>query len=203
MAERWLPAPIGRTSAGLTWPGPGPRLLAVTQSGAPTASPEEQLEAIASLGRALDGAGIEHWLFGGWAVDFWVGAVTRPHDDIDVAAWRADHDAIGAALLGSGWRHTPVADEVVGTRYSLGAAQVEFTFFVKDENRWVVVPVPDSPILVSPEPLGSAVREFQGVAARTFPLSLLRSGKETPREGAAGDKDRADREALAHVTDDR
>jgi hypothetical protein len=36
----------------------------------------EQLAAIESLGRALGDAGIEYWLFGGWAVDFWVGRVT-------------------------------------------------------------------------------------------------------------------------------
>jgi hypothetical protein len=29
----------------------------------------EQLAAIAALGRALDDTGVDHWLFGGWAVD--------------------------------------------------------------------------------------------------------------------------------------
>ena len=172
----------------------------MTESPAPTATPEEQLVAIASLGAALDGAGIEHWLFGGWAVDLWVGEVTRPHEDIDVAAWRADQDALGVALLATGWRHTPVADEVVGTRYQLGRAQVEFTFLVTGDDGSVVVPLPGGPIVVSATPLGSARRELRGVTARTIPLALLRSGKETPREGTAeGAKDRADREALARV----
>jgi hypothetical protein len=53
-------------------------------------------------------------LFGGWVVDFWVGFV-RDHDDIDIAAWRSDPDLINAALVGVGWRHTRVDDEVVGT----------------------------------------------------------------------------------------
>ncbi len=174
----------------------------MTAGDAPTATPEDQLLAIASLGAALDGAGIEHWLFGGWAVDLWVGRVTRPHEDIDVAAWRADYDAIGAALLAAGWRHTPVADEVVGTRYQLGTAQVEFTFLVTGEDESVVVPVPGSPIVVSAAPLGSARRELRGVSARTFPLALLRHGKETPREDAAARaKDLADRDALARVVE--
>ena len=82
-----------------------------------TPGAEEQLVAIASLSRALDQKAIDYWRFGGWAVDFWVGRVTREHDDIDVAAWRNDYDAIGTALKAVGWRHTPVPDEVVGTRY--------------------------------------------------------------------------------------
>ena len=174
----------------------------MTQSDAPTPTPDEQLEAIASLGAALGAAGIEHWLFGGWAVDLWVGEITRPHDDIDVAAWRADYEAIGTALLGAGWRHTPVADEVVGTRYQLGTAQVEFTFLVLDDDGRVVVPLPGAPIVVSATPLGSASRQLRGVTARTFPLALLRSGKETAREGPVeGAKDRADRESLARVVE--
>ena len=56
--------------------------------GVVTPGAEVQLAAIASIGRALDQEAIDYWLFGGWAVDFWVGRVTREHDDIDVAAWK-------------------------------------------------------------------------------------------------------------------
>jgi hypothetical protein len=86
------------------------------------AGSDEQLAAVASLGAALDGSGIEYWLFGGWAVDFWVGAVTRPHADVDVAAWRRDYDAILAALEPAGFRHAP-----------------------KDKDGAVVIPFPDAP----------------------------------------------------------
>ena len=85
--------------------------------GVATARAEEHLAAIASLSRALNRKAIDYWLFGGWAVDFWVGRVTREHDDVDIAAWRSDYDAIGSALQAADWRHTPVPDEVVGTRY--------------------------------------------------------------------------------------
>ena len=83
-------------------------------SGELTERATEQIAAIQSLHNALRARGIEYWLFGGWAVDFWVGCVTRDHDDIDAAAWRRDYDNIRAVLLASGWRHTPAADEVVG-----------------------------------------------------------------------------------------
>ena len=50
--------------------------------------PADQLDAIASLDQALRAAGLDYWLFGGWAVDFWVGRLTRDHNDTDAAAWR-------------------------------------------------------------------------------------------------------------------
>ena len=179
-----------------------PRVPIVTGPPGEAPSPEDQLAAIASLGQALEAAGIEHWLFGGWGVDLWVGEITRPHEDIDVGAWRADYDAIATALLAAGWRHTPVPDEVVGTRYQLGRAQVEFTFFVTDGDGSTVVPLPGAPIVVSVDPLGFDRRELLGVSARVFPIDLMRAHKATPRAGTAeGAKDRADLEALSRLVD--
>ena len=88
----------------------------------------EQLASITSLSSALEQHGVDYWLFGGWAVDLWVGRVTRVHDDIDVAAWRRDYDRIKVALEGAGWDHMPAPDDVVGTRYRWRSAEVEFTF---------------------------------------------------------------------------
>ena len=165
-----------------------------------TPAAQEQLAAIASLSRALDQQAIDYWLFGGWAVDFWVGQVTREHDDIDVAAWRNDYDAIGTALQAAGWRHTPVPDEVVGTRYQWGAAQVEFTFMTTDSDGRAVIPLPGNPVVWSAEPLGNERRELRGVASRTIPLVLLRSGKSSAREGSAeAAKDRSDAQALSEL----
>lgn len=64
-----------------------------------------------------------------------IGSVTRAHNDIDIPSCRVDYDAIKAAPLDAGWQHTPVPDEVVGTRYeSDSAVQVEFTPVVADET---------------------------------------------------------------------
>jgi Aminoglycoside-2''-adenylyltransferase len=157
-----------------------------------------QLEAIASLDAALGSARIEYWLFGGWAVDFWVGRVTREHDDIDAAAWRCDYDAIKRALVDVGWRHTPVENEVVGTRYTWGNAEVEFTFVEARDDGAVVVPIPEREIVVTTEPFGEERRVLHDVGARTIPLDLLLSGKrmtrDKPDEAA---KDLADVQALA------
>jgi hypothetical protein len=48
-------------------------------------SHDEQFAALAAVTEAFKRAGIEHWLFGGWAVDFYLGEITRTHDDLDLA----------------------------------------------------------------------------------------------------------------------
>ena len=101
-------------------------------------------------------------------MDSWVGSVTRAHDDIDIAAWRVDFDAIKAVLLEAGWQHAPVPDEVVGTRYEwAGAVQVEFTFVVSDDTDAALVPLSDQAVIWSPRPLGDTRRELRGVVADT------------------------------------
>jgi len=38
------------------------------------------------------------WLRGGWAMDFFLGRVTRPHEDVDLFVWAADAARLAAAL---------------------------------------------------------------------------------------------------------
>lgn len=174
-------------------------MLAVVGQVPGSSTAEEQLAAISSLSSVLAQHAIDYWLFGGWAVDFCVGAVTREHDDIDVAAWRRDFDRIKAALESAGWRHSPTADDVVGTRYQLGSAEVEFTFVVEDVDG-IIIPLPNHPVVWSTEPFGQEWHELLGVTSRTIPVALLRSGKSVPRESAAeGAKDRADYQALVRL----
>jgi hypothetical protein len=172
----------------------------VNDDSARTTSVDDQLEAIDSLSQTLDAAGIAFWLFGGWAVDFWVGDVTRPHDDIDVVAWQQDFDAIRSSLLAAGWEHTPTADDVVGTRYRSGTARVEFTFVDLGADGQVIVPLPTGPITWSSQPFGDDRARLRGIASRVIPLAVLTAGKSVPREGAAeAAKDRADYDALSQI----
>ncbi len=160
----------------------------------------EQLAAIEKLDAALSSAGVEYWLFGGWAVDFWVGRVTRDHHDVDVAAWRLDYDAIHEALVSSGWRHTPAENEVVGTRYTWQESEVEFTFVELRSDGAVTIPIPSQVVVWAREPFGEHRRVLRGVSACTIPLDLLRAGKQIEREAPEeGVKDRADSQALADV----
>jgi hypothetical protein len=127
-----------------------------------------------------------------------VGAITRRHDDIDLAAYRDDADAIRVALLDAGWEQTEPGNDA-GAVYARRGLDVEFTFVV-DEGGRLVIPMPGEPILWSTEPFGSQVRELDGVRSRVIPLELLRAGKQSARPGAVdGAKDRADVAALSRL----
>ena len=68
----------------------------------------DQLRALSHLDELFGQHGIEYWLFGGWAVDFHAGKVTRPHDDLDLS--QSGHTTVSAfasLLTAAGRRHTP------------------------------------------------------------------------------------------------
>jgi Aminoglycoside-2''-adenylyltransferase len=160
---------------------------------------ETQLAAIKSLNTALERAGIDGWLFGGWAVDFWVGRITRHHSDVDIAAFRRDEEAIRAALTGAGWRHTPDPDDDLGTQFAWRGVRAEFTF-VFEEDGAVLIALPEGTVVWSSEPFGDHRRELGGVVSRVLPLEVLKAGKQVPRaDPANGAKDRADFDALSRV----
>ena len=155
------------------------------------------LAMVASVSRALDAAELEYWCFGGWAVDLWVGRLTRPHDDIDVLVWRRDEARVDQALRAAGWTHTPSPEDRVGTNYSREGYEVQLTFVVPGPRGGVIVPVPEQPIELSSGPLAFTRRDLDEVSVRVLPLELMIASKEIPRpDEVGGDKDRADLAAL-------
>ena len=58
------------------------------------------------VGLASD-AGVEYWLRGGWALDFLLGRVTRPHGDIDFFMWAKDAPAFSRVLERRGFEEVP------------------------------------------------------------------------------------------------
>ena len=146
---------------------------------------------------ALEGAGLDYWLFGGWAVDVWVGRLTRPHDDIDVLVWRRDEPRVDEALVAGGWVHAPTPEDLVGTNYVRGQYELQLTFVVGGEGGGVVVPVPDQPIVLSEGDLAFAQRGVADVSVRVLTLEMMLAIKGSPRPDAVGGaKDRADLAAL-------
>lgn len=149
------------------------------------------------MGRQLEEARIEYWLFGGWAVDFYAGSVTRPHDDVDIAVWLADVPRIAELLEGDGWRHAPDEDEDGGTGYERDEVRLELTYLVREGDA-VFTPLRDGRGTWSEEALGTDVGELRGVRARLVALEPLRRGKSQPRDDPAdAAKDRADFERLS------
>jgi hypothetical protein len=95
---------------------------------------DAQLAAIGELYDLFEREQIEHWLFGGWAVDFHAGEITRPHDDVDLAVWADDAERISALLRVSGWMHAPDPEEDGGTGYDRDGVRVELTFLVRNSG---------------------------------------------------------------------
>ena len=159
------------------------------------------MAALGSAASALDAAGLEHWFFGGWAVDLWVGRMTRPHDDIDVLVWRRDEPRIHEALLAAGWIHTPTPEDLVGSNYKRDECALQLTFVVPGDEGGVVVPVPEQPIVLSKGPLAFTRRDVGNVTARVLTLDMMLANKGSPRpDEVGGRKDRADLAALRSVS---
>jgi hypothetical protein len=145
--------------------------------------------------------GIDYWLFGGWAVDFHVGSITRVHDDIDVAVWLDDRDRIARLLESEGWNHAPEPDEDGGTGYERDAVRLELTFLVPGDGEEVYVLLRAGRVLWSDEPLSTDFAELSGVRARVLGLAALKRGKSRPRDDPVqAAKDRADLATLTQLT---
>jgi hypothetical protein len=140
---------------------------------------EAQLAAIGAVSAIFEHEQLDYWLFGGWAVDFCVGRVTRDHDDIDLVVWRKDDEAIDAALTATGWQHASVENDVIGAGYTLDGVLLELTLVVSDESGAVVLPLQEGPFVWSSEPFRGERRVLAGVPSTTIPLSLLTSGSRT------------------------
>jgi hypothetical protein len=115
-------------------------------------------------------------------VDFYVGSVTRSHDDLDLAVWLADVPRIAELLQDDGWRHAPDEDEDGGTGYEREAIRLELTYLVRDADGRIFTPLRRGQASWSSEALGSDVGELDGVRARLVALAPLTRGKSSARD---------------------
>jgi hypothetical protein len=157
-----------------------------------------QLSALGRVCELLERARLDHWLFGGWAVDFYVGEVTRGHFDVDLAVWHSDLAQIVELLERDGWRHAPLADEDGGTGYEREGVRLELTYLVRLDDGRIAIPLRSGPVAFRDGTFGGDVGELQGVRARLIGLEALTAGKGTPREDPEdAAKDRADFQRLS------
>jgi hypothetical protein len=93
-----------------------------------------QLTALAALHEELSEHAIPYWLFGGWAVDFHVGRMTRSHDDIDIAVRGDDASRVDRLLSETGWI---VVGDAEGYRtYRSGEVQLDVAWVEDGDNDW-------------------------------------------------------------------
>lgn len=62
-----------------------------------------QLAAVAEVLEVADRLAVDIWLRGGWALDFYLGQITREHVDVDWFAWQGDLPVLADALTARGW----------------------------------------------------------------------------------------------------
>jgi dihydrofolate reductase len=159
---------------------------------------EEELEALREVTALLEREQIAHWLFGGWAVDFHAGRITRRHDDVDLAVWLDDAPRIAELLMAAGWEHAPEPDEDGGTGYERDRVRLELTYLRRREDGRVVTPFRGGEGLWPDNTFGEDERTLGGVRARVIGRAALQEGKSSARD-APDDaaKDGADYEVLS------
>src|SRR3954471_23091070 len=61
---------------------------------------ENKFAAIFAAARVMDGFARPWFVSGGWAIDFFLGEVTRKHSDIEIGIYRSDQEALRGQLAG-------------------------------------------------------------------------------------------------------
>jgi Aminoglycoside-2''-adenylyltransferase len=111
-----------------------------------------QLELIAETWEAAGRHGIPLWLRGGWAMDFFLGEVTREHGDIDWFARGEDAVPLAGMLVGLG--HTPVAGPPPGLQLDFVKDGLDSSFTLVDRDAAGRVVVAGGPWAGTPWPDG-------------------------------------------------
>jgi Aminoglycoside-2''-adenylyltransferase len=161
----------------------------------------QQLAALARIHELIEGQGIEYWLFGGWAVDFHAGSVTRAHDDLDIAVWLKDSACVAALLRADGWMHTPEPGEDGYTGYRRDAVKLEVAFLARSETGEVYTPLRGGGRGEWPTgAFGSDVAKLEGIRAKVVSYSALRADKAAERDDPlVAAKDHADSQTLSRI----
>ncbi|MDW2878247.1 MULTISPECIES: nucleotidyltransferase domain-containing protein [Bacillaceae] len=89
---------------------------------------ESQFKVLAEISTISEINGIEFWLRGGWAIDFLLGRMTRPHDDIDLVTWIKNREHLEDELVKSGYEKTSVKEEFRDRQSDFRKENVEISF---------------------------------------------------------------------------
>jgi hypothetical protein len=102
-----------------------------------------QLRLIGETVEISKALGVEVWLRGGWAMDFFIGEVTRDHVDIDWFAWAEDAPALTEGLLRSGY--APLSGPPADQQLDFCKQGVESSFALLSKDRFGRVVVAGGP----------------------------------------------------------
>ncbi|WCN80624.1 nucleotidyltransferase domain-containing protein [Micromonospora sp. LH3U1] len=133
-----------------------------------------QFASIAEVVAVTGTADIPVWLRGGWAMDFHLGTVTRPHVDVDWYCWREDADRLAALLLARGWRPDPRMPVELQLDLFIADVEVSFAYLGRDDagrptvgaGSWAGTPLPAGMLDAPPGRIGSLSVPTISVAAQ-------------------------------------
>lgn len=98
-----------------------------------------QLRLIAEVVALAADTGLELWLRGGWAMDFFLGEVTRVHRDVDWFAWAGDADALAAELERRGFTPVPGVPPEQQLDVAKDGEDLSFNLIRRDASGRIVV----------------------------------------------------------------
>ena len=160
----------------------------------------QQLQSLSRLHELFGRHGIEYWLFGGWAVDFHAGVITRAHVDVDLAVWAKEHDRIAALLMDEDWTYAPEPGEDGYTGYERDGVRLELAFLAQGETGEIYTPLREGRGSWPDHAFGNDVAELGGVHARVISLDALRADKgEVKDDRAVAEKDSVDLATLSRL----
>jgi len=164
-----------------------------------------QLQLIHEVSRLLTDAQIPHWLFGGWSVDFHVGAITREHGDLEFFIWEHDGPRAGDIMDAASYQLVdhPHPDEASiwrkdGQLVELYFLTVNAQREVVGQGRWDKWPLPE-------HSLGSEISMVDGVPCPVVSMECILGTKQGYAQYTGiplREKDRADVIALRRVIGD-
>jgi hypothetical protein len=158
----------------------------------------DQLAAIGQVHNLFEAHHVDYWLFGGWAVDFHAGRVTRPHADIDLAIWLSDLDRVRQPLDEAGWRllNDQATDGYLA--FEQRGVVIEVALLDRDELGMIYTPAASGRGDWPADSFGADIATLNGIAARVVGRASLIIDKSDPKGGPnAAAKDRADVAVLA------
>jgi hypothetical protein len=98
-----------------------------------------QLALIAEFVSLCEAAAIPCWLRGGWAMDFFLGYITREHDDIDLFVWAEDAPTLTRELERAGFREVEGPPPEAQRDFLKDEEALQITLLARHERGEVVV----------------------------------------------------------------
>lgn len=130
---------------------------------------------MAEISAISEALGIPFWLRGGWAIDFYLGKITRPHDDIDFVTWIQDRERLEVELIKSGYEKTFVLKEFRNRQSDFRKENVEISFCYithSDDGELIMNGLPEW--IWRPDSLLPQTFILNGISARVLnPRQLL------------------------------